>query len=89
MTGSGVPELRAFISGACVTRILGGRTLLAKMIAVLGIGLSEMPLGVLEPMLHIGGLIGAGVSQGRSSSFGLDLGIFGEFRIDAVSSPLL
>ena len=45
---------------------------------------SELPVGKEGPMIHIGGIVGAGLSQGKSSTLGIDTAFskFQAFRND-------
>ena len=87
--GSGIPELIAFLNGTSIRHIYNVRTLLAKFISCAFavssgifiltsrytllhvIGLFAGPEG---PMIHIGALVGAGLSQFKSDSIGINIG---------------
>ena len=56
------------------------RTLIAKFFSsVTAVG-SGLPVGPEGPMIHMGALVGAGVSQARSESLKFELPFFGRFR---------
>ncbi|CBY13398.1 unnamed protein product [Oikopleura dioica] len=78
--GSGIPELIAFLNGTSIRHIYNVRTLLAKFAScafAVSAGLFAGPEG---PMIHIGALVGAGLSQFKSDSMGINLAYFQRFR---------
>ena len=58
------------------------KTLLVKAVGVLGSVAGGLPVGKEGPMIHSGAVTGAGVSQGKSTTLGLDTAFtkFSEFR---------
>nr|XP_009858717.1 chloride channel protein C-like [Ciona intestinalis] len=78
--GSGIPELIGFLNGTIIRHIFNIRTMVVKFIScVFAVG-SGMPVGPEGPMIHLGGLIGAGLSQFKSDSFGIRPTYFQRFR---------
>eukprot|EP00756_Hemistasia_phaeocysticola_P054448 Hpha_TRINITY_DN30372_c0_g1::TRINITY_DN30372_c0_g1_i1::g.147005::m.147005 len=64
--GSGVPDVMAYLNGVMFRRVFNVKTLLMKVVScALAVG-GGMPVGPEGPMIHIGALIGAGISAGRS-----------------------
>ena len=78
--GSGLPELIGFLNGTLIRHIFNIKTLAVKFLScAMAVG-SGMPVGPEGPMIHIGALIGAGISQFESKTFGVSLPIFQRFR---------
>lgn len=70
--GSGIPEIKAYLNGVNLNRLVRIRVLVAK---VLGMCLScsaSLPIGKEGPMIHAGSIIGAAVSQGKTITLGFD-----------------
>jgi len=66
--GSGVPEVMAYLNGVMFPRVFNIRTLAAKSLSTILSVCSGLPVGAEGPMIHIGSLIAAGISSGRSRS---------------------
>ncbi|XP_076814080.1 chloride channel protein C-like [Clavelina lepadiformis] len=78
--GSGIPELIGFLNGTIIRHIFNIRTMVVKFVScVFSVG-SGMPVGPEGPMIHLGGLIGAGLSQFKSDSLGINPNYFQRFR---------
>ncbi|KAJ8303302.1 hypothetical protein KUTeg_019698 [Tegillarca granosa] len=78
--GSGIPEVTGFLNGTNVRHIFNIQTLVVKFfscVAAVGCG---FPVGPEGPMIHMGALIGAGVSQFRSETLRFKLKMFEQFR---------
>lgn len=45
---------------------------------------SGLPVGPEGPMIHMGAIVGAGLSQGHSTTLGIDSGLFRRFQVCAV-----
>ncbi|XXQ35467.1 Chloride channel protein [Plasmodiophora brassicae] len=82
--GSGIPEIKCILNGLKIPRAVRFRTLFAKAIGITGAVSAGLPIGREGPMIHIGAVCGAGVSQGKSTTMGVDtkLGLFRPFRND-------
>jgi chloride channel 7 len=75
-----MPELIAFLNGTLVRHIFNIKTLAAKfMSCVLAVGCG-MPVGPEGPMIHMGALVGAGLSQFQSKTLGFALPLFERLR---------
>lgn len=70
--GSGISEIKATLNGIKIHRVVRFKTLVCKAFGVLFSVAGGLPVGKEGPMIHSGAIIGAGLSQGKSSSFGLD-----------------
>lgn len=70
--GSGISEIKATLNGIKIHRIVRLKTLFCKAFGILFSVSGGLPAGKEGPMIHSGSVIGAGLSQGKSSSFGLD-----------------
>eukprot|EP01041_Mallomonas_annulata_P006035 gene6035-12164_t len=82
--GSGIPEIKCFLNGLNIPRIVRIKTLLCKIIGLVFSSSSGLPLGKEGPMVHAGAVIAAGVSQGKSNTLGFDTAFskFQDFRND-------
>ena len=61
--GSGIAEVKAVLNGLNIKRMMRIKTLLFKMLGLICVCAAGLPLGKEGPMIHIGGIIGAGFSQ--------------------------
>nr|XP_039274350.1 chloride transport protein 6-like [Styela clava] len=78
--GSGIPELIGFLNGTIIRHIFNIRTMVVKFVScVCAVG-AGMPVGPEGPMIHLGGLIGAGLSQFKSDSLNIRPQYFQRFR---------
>lgn len=82
--GSGIPEVKCFLNGLNIPRIVRMKTLLCKVVGLVFSSSSGLPLGKEGPMVHAGAVIAAGVSQGKSNTLGYDTAFskFQDFRND-------
>eukprot|EP00058_Branchiostoma_floridae_P008472 XP_002593960.1 hypothetical protein BRAFLDRAFT_68603 [Branchiostoma floridae] len=78
--GSGMPELIGFLNGTVVRHIFNVKTFVVKFLSCACAVASGLPVGPEGPMIHMGGLIGAGLSQFRSGTLGFSLPFFERFR---------
>lgn len=69
---SGIPEIKAYLNGIHMPRILRIKTMLCKVFGVIMSVSSGMPCGYEGPMVAIGSAIGSAVSQGKSFVCGCD-----------------
>lgn len=83
--GSGIPETKCFLNGIKLPRVTRIKTLFCKLAGVTFSVAGGLPCGKEGPMVHSGACIGAGISQGKSSSMSFDAGFtfFQDFRNDA------
>lgn len=70
--GSGISEIKCTLNGIKIHRVVRIKTLVCKAFGILFSVSGGLPCGKEGPMIHSGAVIGAGLSQGKSSSFGLD-----------------
>ncbi|XP_029651390.2 chloride transport protein 6-like [Octopus sinensis] len=61
--GSGIPEIKCYLNGVRIPRVVRLRTLLSKAIGVLFSVAGGLFVGKEGPMIHSGAIIGAGVPQ--------------------------
>ncbi|XP_020629537.1 chloride channel protein C-like [Orbicella faveolata] len=78
--GSGIPELIGFLNGTVVRHIFNFKTMLVKFFScVCAVG-AGLPIGPEGPMIHLGSLVGAGLSQFKSQTLNFKLPFFERFR---------
>ncbi|EDV27121.1 uncharacterized protein TRIADDRAFT_54756 [Trichoplax adhaerens] len=78
--GSGMPELIGFLNGSRIRKVFSFKTMIIKFLScVCAVG-SGLPIGPEGPMIHLGGLVGAGLSQLKSDTFKIKLPILEKFR---------
>jgi len=82
--GVGIPEVVAYLNVINVQRVVSLKTLIGKIVCTIFSVTGGMTLGPEAPIVQAGGIIGAGVSQGKASSFKFDSGLslFRPFRND-------
>jgi len=82
--GSGIPEIKCFLNGLNIPRIVRMKTLLCKVVGIVFSCSAGLPLGKEGPMVHAGAVIAAGVSQGKANMWGLNTAFskFQDFRND-------
>eukprot|EP00117_Sycon_ciliatum_P020983 scpid66345/ scgid0160/ Chloride channel protein D len=78
--GSGIPELIGFLNGTSVAAIFNVKTMVVKFVScAFSVG-SGLPVGPEGPMIHLGALVGAGLSQFQSRTLGFSTPYFTRFR---------
>ncbi|KAH9104375.1 hypothetical protein AeMF1_019531 [Aphanomyces euteiches] len=82
--GSGISEIKSMLNGLKIPRMLRFRTLCCKVIGTVCSVAGGLPIGKEGPMIHSGGIIAAGLSQGKSNALGYDTSFtyFAGFRND-------
>ncbi len=70
--GSGIPEIKTFLNGVNIPRLVDVKTLVCKAVGIIFSCSAGLPLGKEGPMIHIGSVVAAGVSQGKSTAMGMD-----------------
>ena len=71
--GSGIPEIKAFLNGVNLHKVVQVRVLVAKVLGMCFSCAAGLPLGKEGPMIHAGAIIGGVISQGnRLCNFGFD-----------------
>ena len=77
---SGVPEVMAYLNGCLMRRVFNIRTLFVKFTSCVLAVASGLPVGPEGPMIHLGAILGAGISQGESTTIGCAFPIFPSLR---------
>lgn len=80
--GSGIPQVKCYLNGVKIPRIVRIKTLAVKAVGVVTSVVGGLAGGKEGPMIHSGAVIAAGLSQGKSTTFRRDLRIFEYFRDD-------
>eukprot|EP00592_Proboscia_alata_P028268 CAMPEP_0194446072 /NCGR_PEP_ID=MMETSP0176-20130528/128221_1 /TAXON_ID=216777 /ORGANISM="Proboscia alata, Strain PI-D3" /LENGTH=994 /DNA_ID=CAMNT_0039272717 /DNA_START=152 /DNA_END=3137 /DNA_ORIENTATION=- len=82
--GSGIPEIKCFLNGIDLPRIVRVKTLLCKVMGVTFSVAAGLPVGKEGPMVHSGAVVAAGISQGRTKFWGVDTSFskYSDFRND-------
>lgn len=80
--GSGIPQVKCYLNGIKVPRVVRIKTLMVKIIGVICTVVGGLAGGKEGPMIHSGAIVAAGISQGKTTTFNKDLGIFNYFRED-------
>ena len=82
--GSGIPELKTYLNGVQLPRLLRLHTLVAKLIGIMFTIGGGLIAGKEGPFVHGGGIVGSGLSQMASVSLGWSARSLRHFR-DRVS----
>ncbi|KAK3520755.1 hypothetical protein QTP70_032293 [Hemibagrus guttatus] len=80
--GSGIPQIKCYLNGVKIPRVVRLKTLVVKVCGVIFSVVGGLAVGKEGPMIHSGAVVAAGVSQGRSTSLKKDFKIFEYFRRD-------
>lgn len=82
--GSGIPEIKCFLNGIDLPRIVRVKTLVCKVVGVTFSVAAGLPVGKEGPMVHSGAVVASGISQGRTKFWGVDTSFskFSDFRND-------
>ena len=78
--GSGVPEIKSVLNGIAVRRSMRIRTFLSKAVGIIFSVAGGLPVGLAGTVIHCGAIVGAGLSQGKSTTMGFDTN-FTKFRM--------
>lgn len=80
--GSGIPVVKCYLNGVRVPEVVRFKTYLVKLLGVVSSVVGGLAVGKEGPFIHCGAAIGAGVSQGKSTTLGFDMRMFRAFRND-------
>ncbi|KAJ8979965.1 hypothetical protein NQ317_013713 [Molorchus minor] len=80
--GSGIPQVKCYLNGVKIPRVVRIRTLFVKSVGVICSVVGGLAGGKEGPMIHSGAVVAAGLSQGKSTTFNKDFKIFQYFRDD-------
>ncbi|CAH3997340.1 H(+)/Cl(-) exchange transporter 7 isoform X1 [Pieris brassicae] len=80
--GSGIPQVKCYLNGVKVPRVVRIKTLFVKAVGVISAVVGGLAGGKEGPMIHCGAVVAAGISQGKSTTFNKDFKIFQYFRED-------
>ncbi|XP_059485794.1 H(+)/Cl(-) exchange transporter 7 [Neocloeon triangulifer] len=80
--GSGIPQVKCYLNGVKIARVVRIKTLLVKSIGVTCSVLGGLAVGKEGPMIHSGAVVAAGISQGKTTSLAKDFHFFNYFRED-------
>ncbi len=70
--GSGIPEIKCFLNGINLPRVVTLKTLFAKVGGVIFTVAGGLPAGKEGPMVHCGAVLGAELSHGREEICSVD-----------------
>ena len=89
--GSGIPEIKCLLNGIKIPHVVRVKTLMAKVVGVIFSVSGGLPIGKEGPMIHSGAIVGAGLSQGKSTTCGYDTGFskLSMFRNDREKSDFI
>lgn len=74
--------MKCYLNGVKVPRCVRIKTLFVKVIGVITSVVGGLAGGKEGPMIHAGAVVAAGISQGKSTTFSRDFGVFKYFRDD-------
>ncbi|XP_077998809.1 H(+)/Cl(-) exchange transporter 6-like [Glandiceps talaboti] len=80
--GSGIPEIKCYLNGVKVPKVVRLKTLLSKAVGVLFSVAGGLFVGKEGPMIHSGAIVGAGIPQFESITFRRCRCNFPYFRTD-------
>ncbi|ELU08671.1 hypothetical protein CAPTEDRAFT_215079 [Capitella teleta] len=78
--GSGIPEVIGFLNGTVMRHVLNLRAFCIKFFSCCCAVGAGLPVGPEGPMIHMGAIVGTGLSQFRSRTLGITLPFFTRFR---------
>ncbi|PRP80735.1 chloride channel protein [Planoprotostelium fungivorum] len=71
--GSGIPEVKGFLNGVNIRGTINIKSFIGKIISIIFSFSSCLSLGPEGPMVHIGSMVGGGLSAGKSRTLKLRL----------------
>jgi hypothetical protein len=79
---SGIPQIKAYLNGSKIRKVFNLNTFLVKAVSCISAISTTMPVGPEGPMIHMGGMIGGGVSQSHSKTLNVEWTFLSRFRND-------
>ncbi|KAI5689071.1 Voltage gated chloride channel [Leishmania braziliensis] len=79
-SGGGIPDVMAYLNGVHLRKAMNLRTFIAKAISCICAVGGGLPVGLEAPLIHLGAITGAGVTQGRSRTLGFQTSLLQAFR---------
>ncbi|NXT56143.1 CLCB protein, partial [Pluvianellus socialis] len=80
---SGLPEIIGYLNGTSIQHLFNIKTFLGTFVSCMLAVASGLFCGPEGPMIHLGALLGCGLSQLQSDTLGIHLPIFTRFRNSA------
>lgn len=80
--GSGIPVVKCYLNGVRIPEVVRFKTYAVKLLGVVSSVVGGLAVGKEGPFIHCGAAIGAGLSQGTSTTFKFDTKLFKSFRND-------
>ncbi|KAM9024014.1 chloride channel protein C-like isoform 2-T2 [Ara ararauna] len=80
---SGLPEIIGYLNGTSIQHLFNSKTFLGTFVSCVLAVASGLFCGPEGPMIHLGALLGCGLSQLQSDTLGMHLPIFTRFRNSA------
>ena len=82
--GGGLSEVKLTLNGVTLPRLVRFKTLLVKLLGLIPVCACSLPAGKEGPFIHIGAIVAAGLSQGKSTTMSCDTSFtrFSAFRND-------
>lgn len=80
--GSGIPVVKCYLNGVKIPEVVRFKTYVTKLLGVILSVVGGLAVGKEGPFIHCGAAIGAGLSQGKSTTFKFDTKLFRSFRND-------
>ncbi|NXN48225.1 CLCB protein, partial [Rhinoptilus africanus] len=80
---SGLPEIIGYLNGTSIRHLFNIKTFIGTFVSCVLAVASGLFCGPEGPMIHLGALLGCGLSQLQSDTFGIHLPIFTRFRNSA------
>ena len=71
--GSGIPEVKGYLNGVRVVNTINIKSFLGKITSLIFAHASCLAIGPEGPMVHIGAIVGAGISAAKSRTIGFRL----------------
>lgn len=80
--GSGIPVVKCYLNGVKIAEVVRFKTYVTKLLGVVASVVGGLAVGKEGPFIHCGAALGAGLSQGKSTTFKWDTKLFKSFRND-------